>query len=103
MEFTFDLGILGWAALIVGALVVGVAGQLIGQAETGFEWLITTVGAFIGGFVASEFVIAWRAIDPVWEGLALIPAIGGLLVAGIVVEIVTRLVTGGHYFSPSAA
>jgi hypothetical protein len=47
--------------------------------------------------VASEFVIDWRAFGPVWDGLALAPALIGGLVLGVVVEVATRLVTGGSY------
>ncbi len=40
------------------------------------------LAAFAGGFVASEWITAWRTIEPVWDGMALIPAIGAALVVG---------------------
>jgi uncharacterized membrane protein YeaQ/YmgE (transglycosylase-associated protein family) len=97
MEITFALGLGGWILLIVGALVFGFVAQFVGETRTGYEWLVDAIAAGIGGLVASEFVIGWRAIDPVWDGLALIPALLGGLVVGLVVEIVTRYITGGTY------
>jgi uncharacterized membrane protein YeaQ/YmgE (transglycosylase-associated protein family) len=97
MEITFALGLGGWILLIVGALVFGFVAQFVGETRTVYEWLVDAIAAGIGGLVASEFVIGWRAIDPVWDGLALIPALLGGLVVGLVVEIVTRYITGGTY------
>jgi hypothetical protein len=36
-------------------------------------------------------------MGPVVDGLALVPALAGGLVVGLVVEFATRYVTGGHY------
>jgi hypothetical protein len=47
--------------------------------------------------VASEFIVAWRTFEPVWDGLALVPALLGGLVVGIIVEVATRRLTGGTY------
>ena len=97
MELAVSLGLGGLLLLIVGSLAFGVVAQWIGEARTGYEWLIDAIAVFVGGFVASEFIIGWQAFEPVWEGLALIPALIGGLVAGIVVEVITRFVTGGTY------
>jgi uncharacterized membrane protein YeaQ/YmgE (transglycosylase-associated protein family) len=97
MEIAFALGIGGWALLIVGALVFGVVAQFVGEAETGYEWLVDAIAFAVGAVVASEFVTAWRTVDPVWDGLALIPALLGGLVVGLIVEVVTRYITGGRY------
>ena len=97
MEIAFALGIGGWTLLIVGALVFGVVAQFVGEAETGYEWLIDAIAFAVGAVVASEFVTAWRTVDPVWDGLALIPALLGGLAVGLVVEVVTRYLTGGRY------
>lgn len=103
MEIAFALGLGGWILLIVGALVFGVVAQFVGETETGFEWLVDAIAAAIGGLVASEFVIGWRAIDPVFDGLALIPALLGGIVVGLVVEVVTRYITGGRYTGRAVA
>jgi len=97
MEFSIALGFGGWALLIVGAVIFGVVAQFIGQTRTGFEWLVDGIAFGIGALVASEFIVAWQAFEPVWDGLALAPALLGGLVLGIVVELATRYLTGGTY------
>lgn len=106
MELMIELGWGGWAVVVVAALVFGVAAQLIGETRTGYEWLVDGIAFGLGAVVASEFIVSWRAIDPVVEGLALIPAVIGGLVLGLIVEIITRYLTGGRYTThqrPTAA
>ena len=97
MEFAITLGVGGWIVLIAGALVFGGIAQVVGQTRTGYEWLIDAIAAAIGALVASEFIVAWQTIEPVYDGLALIPALFGGLVVGLVVEVATRFTTGGTY------
>ncbi|HEX5147764.1 MAG TPA: hypothetical protein VFW02_01695 [Candidatus Limnocylindrales bacterium] len=97
MELTIELGLGGGIVLIVGALVFGVVAQFIGETRTGYEWLVDAIAAGIGALVASEFIVGWQAFEPVWDGLALVPALIGGLVAGLVVEVATRYMTGGTY------
>lgn len=97
MDVAVALGLGGAIVLIVGAIVFGLATQFVGETRAGYEWVVSGLGAGIGAFVASEFVIDWRAFGPVWDGLALAPALIGGLVLGVVVEVATRLVTGGSY------
>jgi uncharacterized membrane protein YeaQ/YmgE (transglycosylase-associated protein family) len=104
MEFAIALGIVGWIVLIVGSLVFGVIAQLVGETRTGFEWLGDAIGFSVGALVASEFIVAFQTFEPVWDGLALAPALIGGLVLGIVVEVATRYLTGGTYSTrPMAA
>jgi len=97
MEFAIELTLLGWATLIVGGLVFGVIAQLVGETRTGYEWLVDAIAFAIGALVASEFVVAWRGFAPVFEGLAIVPALVGGLVLGLIVEVATRFLTGGRY------
>jgi hypothetical protein len=97
MEFAVALGIGGALVLIAGAIVFGVVAQFIGATRTGYEWLVDAVAVGIGALVASEFIIGWQAFAPVFDGLALVPALVGGLVLGVVVEVATRFVTGGTY------
>jgi uncharacterized membrane protein YeaQ/YmgE (transglycosylase-associated protein family) len=97
MEFAIGLGLGGWVLLIVGALVFGAIAQFVGETRTGFEWTVDAIAAGIGALAASEFIVAWRTVDPVWDGLALIPALAGGLVVGLVIELATRFTTGGTY------
>jgi uncharacterized membrane protein YeaQ/YmgE (transglycosylase-associated protein family) len=97
VEFVISLGVGGWALLVLGALLFGVAAQFIGETQTGYEWLVDAIGAGIGALVASEFIVAWQTFEPVWDGLAIVPALIGGLVVGIVVDVVTRYATHGTY------
>jgi uncharacterized membrane protein YeaQ/YmgE (transglycosylase-associated protein family) len=97
MELTIALGFGGWILLIAGALLFGAAAQLIGETRTGYEWLVDAIGAFVGALVASEFIVAFQDAGPMFDGLALVPALIGGLVLGLIVEVVTRLATGGTY------
>jgi uncharacterized membrane protein YeaQ/YmgE (transglycosylase-associated protein family) len=97
MEFGIHMDVLGWVVLVAGALVFGVAAQLIGETRTGWEWLVDGIAAGIGALFASEFLVAARTMEPVFYGLALVPALVGGLVLGVIVEVVTRYGTGGSY------
>jgi uncharacterized membrane protein YeaQ/YmgE (transglycosylase-associated protein family) len=97
MEFAISIGLGGWMVLIVGALIFGAVAQFVGEARTGFEWLGDAIAVGIGALVASEFIVAWQTFQPVWDGLALVPALIGGVVLGLVVEVTTRYMTGGTY------
>jgi hypothetical protein len=94
MEFTFDLGLAGLALLIVGAVAFAFVAPLLGK-SVDFEGVVDAVAVFAGAFIASEFVIAWRTFEPVWDGVALIPALAGGLAVGIVADLLMRIVLGG--------
>lgn len=97
MELAISLGLGGWILLIAAALVFGFVAQFVGETRTGYEWLVDSIAAGIGALVASEFVIGWRTFEPTWDGLALVPALIGGLVVGLIVELATRYLTGGTY------
>jgi uncharacterized membrane protein YeaQ/YmgE (transglycosylase-associated protein family) len=104
MEFAITLGLGGWALLVVAAFAFGVLAQFIGDTRTSYEWLIDGIAFGIGAVVASEFLVALRTFEPVWDGLALVPALIGGLALGLIVEVATRYLTGGRYTaSPMAA
>jgi uncharacterized membrane protein YeaQ/YmgE (transglycosylase-associated protein family) len=97
VEFAITLGIVGWIVLVVGALAFGAIAQFVGETRTGYEWLGDAIGFGIGAIVASEFIVALQSFGPVFDGLALAPALVGGLVLGLVVEVATRYLTGGTY------
>lgn len=97
MELAITLGFGGWLLLILGAVVFGVVAQFIGEANTGYEWLVDGIAAAFGAIIASEFIVGLQAFAPVWDGLALVPALVGGVVLGGIVELVTRFATGGTY------
>ena len=104
MELAISLGIGGWLVLLAGALLFGVLAQLIGETRTGYEWLVDGIAAALGALVASEFIISARTWEPVWDGLALVPALIGGIAVGVVIELATRYLTGGRYTThPMAA
>ena len=97
MELAITLGLGGWILLVAGALLFGGIAQFIGEARTGYEWLVDAIAAAIGALIGSEFIIATQAYGPVWDGLALVPALVGGLIVGVIVELATRYVSGGTY------
>ena len=102
MDLAIELGYAGALLLVLGALGIGIALQFIGQPAYGPGWIIAGVAALAGGFVASEWIVGLRAFAPVWDGLALVPATIGIVVAGVAVDAVARFWTHGTYV-PTAA
>lgn len=83
------MDIVGVIILVVGAAVLGLIGQfLVPGARFSYEWIVTGIGALVGGFVASE------AINPTgWAdagGLLLGPAFVGGIIVGVIVWLVAR-------------
>jgi uncharacterized membrane protein YeaQ/YmgE (transglycosylase-associated protein family) len=97
MDLTISLGIGAWALLIAAAVVFGLIAQFVGETRTGYEWVVDAFAFGIGALIASEFVTSWRTIEPVWDQMALVPALLGGLVVGVIAEVVTRMATGGSY------
>jgi uncharacterized membrane protein YeaQ/YmgE (transglycosylase-associated protein family) len=97
VELALTLGFWGWIAAIAGALIFGILATSIGETRSGYEWFVDSVAALVGAIVASEFIVAWQSFGPMFDGLAIVPALVGGLVLGIVAEVATRLATGGHY------
>lgn len=97
MELAINLELGGWLLLIVGALAFGLIAQFIGETRTNFEWVVDAIAFGIGALVASEFVIAWQTFEPMWAGLAIVPALIGGLVVGLIAEVATRTLTHGTY------
>jgi hypothetical protein len=91
------MGLAAWVGVIVVALAFGVVAQFVGQASADLEWLPVAAAFVVGAVAASEFVVGWRAIEPVMDQLAVIPALGGGLIVGLLVQVVIRLLTGGTY------
>lgn len=79
---------LGWAVLIVGALVVGAVAQWIMESDLPFRWIATSIGAFVGAAAASEWL--FQGTTPEYEGFAIVPAVVGGLVVGLVVDVIAQ-------------
>jgi len=102
MEFTYNVGMWAVILLVVGSVVFGVVAQLVGTANFGYEWMLSALGAGIGAFVASEFIVGLRDVGPVFDGLALVPALIGGVIVGSVIAAATRYLTSGHHGAPQA-
>ena len=104
MELAITLGLGGWILLIGASLVFGAIAQFIGETRTGLEGVIDAVAFGVGALIGSEFIVAMQTYGPVWDGLALVPALVGGLIVGLIVELSTRYVTHGTYVHhPTAA
>ena len=83
----------GVVILIVGALVIGGLAALYDYERYTVAAAAASLGAFIGGFVASEYLGSLSSWGTVWYGVQIFPAlIGAVLVAAVVVLVL-------HYFS----
>lgn len=80
----------GIVILVVGAVVLGVIGQYIGQARYRYEWVADGIGALVGGYVASELLGSVGEWGPEAGGLFLLPALIGGIIVGGAVWLVTR-------------
>ena len=85
------MGLAAFFVLIVAALVIGLVAQMLGTPRTSYDWLMTAIGAFIGGYVASEFLGPVSAIGPEWDGLVYLPALIGAIVVGAVIAAAVRM------------
>jgi len=82
----------GIVILVVGAVVLGVIGQYIGQARYRYEWIADGIGALVGGYVPSELLGSVGEWGPEVGGLFLLPAlIGGIIVGGAVWLVIRNL------------
>lgn len=97
MAFAIDMTAWGALLLVAGAIVIGLIGQALGDVRLAWHWAIVAIFALVGGLAASEFIVDWRAFAPVWEGLALLPALVGGIVVGAVGDVIVRYWSGGSY------
>jgi hypothetical protein len=102
MEFTFSLGVWALAVLVVASLAYGVVVELIGEASFGYEWVLTAITAGVGAFVASEFIVGFRDWEPLFDGLAIVPALVTGLIVGGVIAAAARYLTNGRHGAPQA-
>jgi uncharacterized membrane protein YeaQ/YmgE (transglycosylase-associated protein family) len=97
MEFSLDMTVWGAVIIIIGSLVIGVVSQFIGDVRSPYQWIVVTIAAIVGAVFASEMVTSWQTIEPVWEGVALLPALAGGIVLGVIADAIVRFATGGSY------
>jgi hypothetical protein len=83
--------------LVVGAIVIGVFAQVIGEVRLRVHWIVVGFAALIGGWLGSESLGSLSTWGPVFEGLYVLPAIIGGLVIGVVVDFLLRWQTQSSY------
>ncbi len=84
------MDISGVIVLVVGGAILGLIGQIPQGGRLRYEWVVTGIGAIIGGFIASE-VPAWAVGEsPEIGGLFLLQALVGGVVGGAIVWLVAR-------------
>jgi uncharacterized membrane protein YeaQ/YmgE (transglycosylase-associated protein family) len=84
------VGIWGAIIMIAFALVLGVVAQMYGTKHSTFEWLITGIAALAGAIVASEYLGTFSGFGPQYDGVALVPALLGAVVVGVIADLFTR-------------
>ena len=95
MDLTSDITALGIATLMLASGLFVVTLSLFSErAPTVSGWLVTGAAAFLGAFVASEY-LGLDAFGRIAEGVAWMPAliVGGIV--GVAVEAIRRRRHGG--------
>jgi uncharacterized membrane protein YeaQ/YmgE (transglycosylase-associated protein family) len=78
--------VLGWLILVVVALVLGIAAQLLVRTpDLPYRWIVSSIAVFVGAVGASEWLFS--TATPEFEGIAIWPAIAGGVIVGAVVEL----------------
>lgn len=95
MELAFDMGLGAWVLVIGAGLAFGLVAQLVDDGMSLIGWFIDAVAFVFGAVLASEVITAFRTAGPVWDNVALVPALVGGLVFGLVAEALVRLIGGG--------
>lgn len=95
MELAFDLGLGAWFLVVGAGAAFALIAQLVDDGMSLAGWLIDAVAFVAGAVFASEVLTAFRATGPVWDNLALIPALVGGIVLGLVAEALVRIIAGG--------
>ena len=87
------MGVMDVAILVVGALVIGFTAWFVGETHYSFEWLITALAAFVGGYASQLFggVSVW---GPAIGALYLVPALVGALLVAAIVDYLLRTTMG---------
>ena len=94
MDLGFDITLLGGVLLVLGAVLFAALVSIVGEDPAPYGVvgvLVTGIATFLGAFIASEY-IALQAIEPVWEGVALMPALLGGVLAGGAAEFLARTI-----------
>ncbi|HZP97546.1 MAG TPA: hypothetical protein VFC31_14605 [Candidatus Limnocylindria bacterium] len=90
------MGLLAFSSLVIVGLIAGFAVQYLAKGAIRGEWLIVAVAVVFGGYFASESFPGSTVFEgikdwgPTFDGMAIIPAIVGALILGIVADLGMR-------------
>jgi uncharacterized membrane protein YeaQ/YmgE (transglycosylase-associated protein family) len=85
------MGIMAMIVLAAAAIAIGVIIQFTGTPRFGREWLMTAVGAVVGGFVATSYLGTLGAWGPTLDGMFVLPALIGAVVVAAIVAAIARM------------
>jgi hypothetical protein len=87
------MGIWGWVILLAASAALATAAQYLlfskNRRSTDYDWVYIAGGAVIGGFTGHAW---YPGVGPSGDGLYVMPALAGLVVGAVIVELVYRLV-----------
>lgn len=97
--FGWNVGMSTFAAilLVIGAVLLGVIPQFIGEPKLAVEWIFPMIGVLVGGWIGSEALGSLSTWGYAFEGLYVLPALIGGVVLGAAVDVVVRYVSGGSF------
>jgi uncharacterized membrane protein YeaQ/YmgE (transglycosylase-associated protein family) len=84
------MGAGGIAFLLISGFVMGVIAQMVGVAHRTWEWAVVGLVAVVGGYAASEWLGPLSTWGPEGNGMYLLPALIGVVVAGAVADLLIR-------------
>ena len=91
------MSLLAAVLLVAISLVIGGLASVVGDVRMRGEWVLTTVGALIGGWVGSEALAGASTWGPGFDGWFILPSIIGAVIVGTIVDAITRYATEGSY------
>jgi uncharacterized membrane protein YeaQ/YmgE (transglycosylase-associated protein family) len=97
MDIGITLGLGGWTVLVVGSIAFGAVANVLMSPERAYDWIGDAIAAGVGALIASELVPAWRAAQPGFDGLAVLPALLGGIAVGALVAAATRYLPEASY------
>ncbi|MEO8289093.1 MAG: hypothetical protein ABI670_22020 [Chloroflexota bacterium] len=87
------MGSIAWIILLVLSAALATAAQYLffrrDRKAADFDWVYIAGGALLGGFTAHVW---YPGFGPVVDGLNVVPALGGAVFLGVVLELIYRVI-----------
>ena len=90
------MGFIGIITLVSGAVAMGLTAQSLGTPHWSYEWVATSIGALIGGYVGGSLLGPASGWGPETDGLFILPALLVGIVCGAIVAFTGRRFTAGE-------